>query len=336
MPLSIIRGDITAMRVDAIVNAANRTLLGGGGVDGAIHRAAGPGLLRECETLGGCDTGQAVITKGYDLPARHVIHTVGPVWQDGQHGEPALLASCYRTSLEVAAKSGCESVAFPLISAGAYGYPGDLALKVAVDAISAFLNTHEMQVYLVIFDKGGFWVSSSTFQGVSDYMNAVLAEQPASRAPRPGRILNEALDVAPEFAPPAPMAASRDSKRLRLQDILTGMDESFSQMLLRLIDERGMTDVACYKAANVDRKLFSKIRSNKDYQPSKTTALAFALALELSLPETHEFLRKAGFALSRSSKLDIIVEYCILNNVRNVHEVNRVLFQFDQSMLGSA
>ncbi len=333
MPLQIVRNDITRMKVDAIVNAANTSLLGGGGVDGCIHRAAGPGLLAECRTLGGCRTGDAKITGGYALPCRYVIHTVGPVWRGGTHGERELLASCYRTSLELAAAHDCETVAFPLISSGVYGYPKVQALQVAVDTIRDFLADREMTVYMVLFDRDSTTIGQQLFADLRSYIDDryedVYATSYAEHTRHLQALLEDMAQAAPSIdaLPCAAMSAS-------LEEALDGLDESFSQMLLRKIDEKGMTDVQCYKKANISRKLFSKIRSHKLYRPSKATALAFAIALELPLQETRELLMKAGFALSRSSKADIIVEYFIEHGNYDIFAINEALFAFDQNLLG--
>lgn len=171
MPLQIVRNDITKMEVDAIVNAANASLLGGGGVDGCIHRAAGPELLAECKTLGGCETGSAKITKGYKLPCKYVIHAVGPRWWDGKHGERDQLISCYRTSLALAKDKKCETVAFPLISSGIYGYPKDQALRIAIDTISEFLLENDMTVYIVIFDRKAYQISGKLYADIAEYID---------------------------------------------------------------------------------------------------------------------------------------------------------------------
>ena len=242
MPLIIVRNDITKMPVDAIVNAAKESLLGGGGVDGCIHRAAGPELLQECRRLGGCKTGDAKLTKAYRLPCRYIIHTVGPVWNGGKCGEREQLASCYRASLALAQAHGCETVAFPLISSGVFGYPKDQALRVAVDTISEFLLGSDMTVYLVIFDRAAYQISG---------------------------------------------------------------------------------------------KLFAKIRNNPGYKPSKSTAITFAIALELSLPETRDLIARAGYALSPSSKFDVIIEYFIMQRDYDIFRINEALFAFDQSLLGA-
>lgn len=339
MPLEIVRNDITKMSVDAIVNAANPSLLGGGGVDGAIHRAAGPRLLQACRALHGCRTGEAKITPGFDLPCRYVIHTVGPVWQDGQHGEPALLSACYKSALALAEAHGCESVAFPLISAGAYGYPKAQAIRVAMDAISGFLLEHEMTVYLVVYTRDAFEISGRLFADIAAYIDDVYVD--AHRETRREAQRRCAQDMrsmrfAPEAAPfPYSAACMPEMKEDALDDRLSRLDEGFSQMLLRKIDEKHMTDAACYKKANIDRRLFHKIKNNPDYRPEKTTVLAFAIALELPLEETKDMLMKAGFALSHASKFDIIVEYFIERGNYNVFEINEALFAFDQSLIGA-
>ena len=323
MPLHIVRNDITVMKADAIVNAANESLLGGGGVDGAIHRAAGPELLKECRTLGGCKTGQAKLTKGYRLPAKYVIHTVGPVWRGGGCGEKELLISAYRSSLELALAHGCETVAFPLISSGVYGYPKDQALKVAVDTIGDFLLTHDMTVWLVIFDRDAYAIGGKLFADIAAYIDDRYVDERADSREQQYRRM---MAAAPSFC-----AAEAPGS---LDEALSRLDESFSQMLLRKIDEQGMTDAQCYKKANIDRKLFSKIRSDVHYKPSKPTAMAFAVALELPLDEARDLLQKAGFAFSRASKFDIIVEYFIARRNYNIFEINEALFAFDQSLLG--
>jgi len=310
MPLMIVRDVITRMKVDAIVNAANCSLLGGGGVDGAIHRAAGPGLLAECRTLGGCRTGEAKITASYNLPCRHVIHTVGPIWHGGTHGEPEALASCYRNSLELAHSTGCASIAFPLISSGAYGYPKDKALEIALSAVSSFLLDNEMMVYIVIFDRKSYQIGSKLFSDISQYID------------EHSDCFN--LELIPI------MSAEPDD----LSSAVQSFDESFSQMLFRKIHEQGISETDCYRKANIDRRLFSKIRSNDYYQPSKPTAIAFAIALKLSLPQAIDLIGKAGFTLSHSSKFDVIIEYFITKGDYDINRINEALFAFDQSLLG--
>ena len=340
MPLEIIRNDITKVQVDAIVNAANSSLLGGGGVDGAIHKAAGPELLEECRTLGGCPTGQAKITKGYKLPAKYVIHTVGPVWHGGSQGEEQLLRDCYRNSLALAKEYGLESIAFPLISAGAYGYPKDQAMQVAISVIGEFLMNHEMMVYLVVFDQSAVVLSEKLFASINQYIDDRYVEEHAiyrNRRFREGELelnsefVEEPVKSFDRFAEPneAYPVAGRS-----LEDLVNHLDETFSQMLIRLIDEKGMTDPVVYKKANLDRKLFSRIRNNIHYRPSKPTVLAFAIALQLNLDETRDLLARAGFALSHSSKLDIIVEYFIEAGLYNIFEINEVLYAYDQNTLG--
>lgn len=322
MPLKIVRHDITKMEVDVIVNAANTKLQMGGGVCGAIFKAAGAQeLQQECDQIGYCPTGEAVITKGYNLPAKYIIHTPGPIWNGGTRGEARLLRQCYLNSLQMASQYQCRSIAFPLISSGIYGYPKDQALHIGISAISEFLLDHEMDVYLVIFDKKDFKLSEKLFAEIESYIDDHYVEE---------RLLKESsriLEVEEKIF-------SSKTKR-SLTDVMGQLDETFSQRLLRLIDENGMSDVETYKKANIDRKLFSKIRSNPQYRPSKATAIAFAIALELNLDETLDLLGKAGYTLSNSYKFDVIIKYFIEEGNYNIHEINEALFAFDQTLLGS-
>ncbi len=349
MPLQIVRNDITKMKVDAIVNAANESLLGGGGVDGSIHRAAGPELLAECRTLHGCRPGDAKITGAYRLPCQYVIHTVGPRWHGGLQREWETLVSCYRSALSLAQEHGCESAAFPLISSGAFGYPKDQALRVAVDTIGEFLLHHDMTVYLVVFDRKSYQISSRLFSDIAACIDdQYVARQPYRRPdrgddePRIQYSLRDERDASEERirswlgeADGAPRAPWTVREPLSLDDALKRLDESFSEMLLRKIRESGMTDAACYKKANIDRKLFSKIKNDKHYQPSKSTAIAFCLALELPMGEMRDLLSKAGYAMTHASKFDIIVEYFVRRGNYNVFEINEALFAFDQSLIGA-
>jgi hypothetical protein len=330
MPLEIVRNDITKMAVDAIVNAAKESLLGGGGVDGCIHRAAGPELLAECRMLGGCRTGEAKITGAYRLPCRYIIHTVGPVWNGGKYGEREQLASCYRTSLALAKEHGCETVAFPLISSGIFGYPKDQALRVAVDTIGEFLLHNDMTVYIVIFSRTAYQISSKLFADIAEYVDDhyVDAHTDSQRERLRRMSVLESRTLSADAAA-APMAVGG------LDSLLAHLDAGFSETLLKLIDRSGKKDAEVYKKANVDRKLFSKIRNNPDYKPSKPTAVAFAIALELSLPETRDLIARAGYALSPSSKFDVIIEYFIMQRDYDIFKINEALFAFDQSLLGA-
>lgn len=347
MPFIIERNDITRMNVDAIVNAANSTLLGGGGVDGAIHRAAGPGLVEECRGLGGCETGKAKATGAYRLNARYVIHTVGPVWRGGAYGEENYLRSCYFNSLSLADKLGCGSVAFPLISAGAYGYPRREALSIATETIKAFLEDHDLTVYLVIFDKRSFELGGELLGEIrtyvdDNYVGMHSEKQTYLKARRKHALGSMACDYSVPNAIPAAALCESEAicadaayKDEDIGDIIKGLDEGFSKTLLKLIDASGMTDAQCYKRANIDRKLFSKIRSDPDYRPSKPTVIAFAVALRLDLEQTEDLLKRAGFALSHSYKFDVIIEYFISKRIFDIYKINEALFELDQPLLGS-
>ena len=331
MPLQIIRNDITKMDVDVIVNAANSALKMGGGVCGAIFKAAGAKELQaECDSIGGCETGNAVITRGYKLTAKHIIHTVGPVWNGGNNDEEKLLRSCYIESLNLAKKFKLESIAFPLISSGIYGYPKGEAFKVAVTAIQDFLLENEMMVYLIVFDKAAVEISEKLYTSIEKYIDDKYVDENAEI--RENRFLSEEIQFNYSVSESKMSKALKGNKSL--EDIVFQLEETFSEMLLRLIDEKEMTDVETYKKANIDRKLFSKIRTDKYYKPRKATALALCIALELNVDQTKDLLGRAGYALSHSSRFDIIVEYFIAQGVYNIFVINEALFAFEENLLG--
>lgn len=344
MPFEIVRNDITKMAVDAIVNTANPRPVIGLGTDSMIHEKAGPELLRVRKKIGIIDIGSAAITPAFDLQAKYVIHTVGPSWDGGSYGEEECLRSCYENSLRLALENNCRSIAFPLISTGNYGFPKDKALQIAISAFSAFLLEHEMQIYLVVFDRTSFKLSEKLFQSVASYIDqhyvdectfaaygAVEESRPRIRRRRDMEIC-ESRCLQEEMLSCAPMAAS---KAASLEDMLKQTDAGFTETLLKLIDKTGKKDSEIYKKALLSKQHFSKIRNNANYKPTKPTAIALALALELSLDDTKDLIGRAGYALTNSSKFDLIIRYFIEQGNYNVVEINIALYEFDQCLLGT-
>ena len=356
MPFLIVRNDITQIEADAIVNPANQNLLEGSGTSRAIFRAAGEEeMAKACREIGGCGLGKAVATSAFRLRAQYVIHAVGPVWQGGGFGEEQILYSAYAEALKLAEAYRLESIAFPLLSSGNYGYPKEEAFKTAIRAIGDFLMEHDMLVYLVLYDRNALCVSKKLFDSVKEYIDDHYVEEndEGYRPDKGGPMRGIPIEV-PQFHPAAPRSPAKPSQsfaaapkmparncetvfmapKRNLDQLMEHMDETFSQMLLRLIDERGLKDSYVYKKANIDRRLFSKIRNDIDYVPSKKTVLAFAVALELSLDETKDLLMRAGFAFSCCSKFDVIISYFIENRRYNMFEVNEMLFAYGQPLLG--
>ena len=366
MPFQIVRNDITNMQVDAIVNTANPKPVISYGVDAGIHQKAGPKLLEARQKVGPIPVGDAAITPGFDLSAKYVIHAVGPVWLDGSHEEETLLRACYERSLKLAKRYRCRSVAFPLMSAGNHGFPKSLALQIAMNAISEFLMENDMQVYLVVFSRDAFQLSEKLFQGVSSFIDENyileknlqqygLGDKCAVRGVQQEMILREQMrrrqaeeTACFDAAPCAPMAAQPEAKPKKaasfslpfskakpsLAELLAETDAGFSETLLKLIDRTGKKDSEIYSKANVSRQHFSKIRNNPDYKPTKATAIAFAIALELNLEQTRDLIGRAGYALTNSSKFDVIIMYFIRERNYNLFDINAALFEFDQSLLG--
>ena len=359
MPLQIIRQDITKMQVDAIVNTTNEEMIGYSGVDLAVHTIAGKELDEECAMIAPLGLGQAKITMGYNLPCKYVIHTSGPRWRGGLLGEDIILRSCYIESLKLAVKHGCNSVAFPLISAGVYQYPKDQVLKFAIQTITEFLFNHELNVYICVYDRDSYEFSHKLFNDIKEFIDdgyvddhdedyydelekcdiiccdsldePIDEEDDFFDAAQPLRSHFEDSSVSKSRLPSYPSSAASKT----LHEYMKAMDKPFAYKLFDLIDEKGMTDVECYKKANVDKRTFSKIKGNaKTYKPSKPTAVAFAIALQLNLEETQDLLASAGMTLSRSYTFDKIIRYFIQKGNYNIFEINEALFEFDQQLLG--
>ena len=340
MPLQIIRQDITKMQVDAIVNTTNEEMVGYSGVDLAVHQGAGPLLELECAKLAPLGLGTAKITKGYNLDAKYIIHTSGPIWQGGLVGESIILKSCYLESLKLAVENGCSSVAFPLISSGTYGYPKDQVLKFAVSVITEFLFEHELMVYLCVFDRKSYEFSQKLFAEINEFIDDEYVEECEEDFLEEyafSLVEDDDFDTCQELVcnSMAPCEVPSNVRNKSLNEYMKEMDKSFAFKLFGLIDERGMTDVECYKKANIDKKTFSKIKCNPDtYRPSKQTAVAFAIALKLNLDETQDLLASAGLTLSRSFTFDKIIRYFIQKEIYDIFEINEALFEFDQVLLG--
>ena len=356
MPLKIIRQDITKINCDAIVNPTNRHMEPGGGADLAIHEAAGPELYSYCQNLGGCPVGHAKITPGFALPCKYIIHTAGPDWYRVDNPEE-LLISCYNESLKLAVDNQCESVAIPLISSGAYGYPKDKVLKVATNVISDFLLETELMVYLVVFDKRAYEISNKIFAdvmsyiddhyieahceeaivrnsewyGETDFMSSVRRDDIVSRRKKAQKEIKEKQILVEAIAMPCAKGNALDE----IDDAIKNMDKGFAETLFYYIDKKGLSDVECYKRSNVDKKTFSKIKCNREYRPSKITVVSFAIGLKLSLDEANHLLNTVGMSLSHAYKFDLIIEYFLrTGNFKDIFEVNEVLYKFDQSLLG--
>lgn len=422
MSFKIVRNDITKIKADAIVNTANPEPIYSAGTDSAVYIAAGAEkLLEERKKIGRIAEGDVAVTPAFDLDAKYIFHTVGPIWQGGDYGEKETVSKCYLNCLNKAKELELESIAFPLLATGTYGFPKADALLIATSVFSSFLAENELEITLVVFDSESFALSDKIFAGVDQFIDenyvdektseeysykhiagaasamagaaacaaACAAASEAEPTAEPAGemadectedIADECADVRDEeeaverrrarrrelierdskerrglfglrnkaavaecAAPPVAEEENGDRNRFTakaaaprsLDDVVKNVSETWQESLLRMITEKGYTDTEVYKRANVDRKLFSKIRSNKEYQPKKNTAVAFALALRLNLDETKDFLRRAGYAFSPSSKFDLIIEYSIDHGVYDLMLINCALFDHDQPLLGA-
>lgn len=359
MPFQIIRNDITKVRADAIVNTANPNPTYAGGVDSAIYEAAGKKqLLAERKKIGKIARGEAAETPAFNLDAKYIIHTVGPIWQGGEMGEFDTLKSCYENSLSLALKLKCKSIAFPLIATGVYGFPKDKALQIAMSVIQAFLMENSMKIILVVFDRTAFELSGKVVESIREYVDSNYVKQAKRReycnnrmeeyyklVPDEKDIYNvrnireqEALEddwasmKEPETinttSSPRKSSSNTVKKKVKIDDLLATSDKTFQEKLFEIIDERGLTGPQVYRNY-VSKQVFSKIQADKNYHPNKFTAIALCLSLHLDIEETQDLIGRAGWTLSPSNKADLVVKGCILNQEYNVVKINCILFEFD-------
>lgn len=351
MPFLIIRNDISQVTADCIVNSANPLPEIGYGVDSAIYEKAGKELLLARRQIGTISAGESRITSGYNLKTSYIIHTVVPIWIDGKHKEIETLRACFSGAFELALKHDCHSIAFPLLGTGNNGFPKHLALQYAIDVIRDFLNEHDLTVYLVVYDKDSYAIASDYRNDIQTFIDDHYISRKKRTFSKTKFSESRSRNLASHFyedleemsIPDSSISvcdSSIDSYLKPSQQpegfnhLFDDLEDSFSERLIKLIDASGLSDPQVYKRANIDRKLFSKIKNDRDYKPRKATVLAFAIALRLSLVETRKLLESAGYALSHSSKFDIILEYFISNHNYDVFEINEVLFLFDQPLIG--
>lgn len=341
MSFKIIRNDITKVRADAIVNTANPEPVTGSGTDGAIYKAAGEDLLLEArKKIGRIEPGKAAYTPAFGLDADYIIHTVGPVWRGGGYGEESILRSCYENSLSLSEKLGCKSAAFPLIATGVYGFPKELALDIAMSCIGKFLLTHDMKITVVVFDRSSYALSSSLVNGIEQYIDdhgadVAFHEEYGEDHFRRMTAAEEARRIEKIRKKERSDNGIPDLSGKTLEEAVGLKGESFAERLFKLIDESGMDDVTVYKKANVDRKVFSSIRCKKNYKPKKTTAVAFAIALELDLPALKDLLATAGIAFTSSDTFDLIISYFVTVKNYNIFDINGALFRYGQPQLST-
>ncbi|MBQ6477855.1 MAG: macro domain-containing protein [Erysipelotrichaceae bacterium] len=343
MPLEISRNDIRNISADAIVCPTDVFLSGSGGVDRIIHELSGEKLDEFCFGIGHISAGEAVLSDSFDLKGyRYIIHTCGPNYTDGKHQEVELLTSCYRRCLNIAKEQKLESIVFPLIASGSFSFPKGQALRIATDTITDFLNDNEMKVSLLVYDKESFDTANRLYLDIQDYLDGQLRSSAHHTAKKARKTYQDTFFVdgmMPEqagrlYEEDAVVPKYTTSVEYVYEEEKFEPDESFSECLIRMIDERGLPDPEVYKKANIDRKHFNHIKNTKNYRPKKETAVALAIGMRLNMEDTNILLERAGYVLSKAIKFDLIIRYCIEHRIYNIYQVNEILFEQDQKTLG--